>query len=304
MAGITAFFAALLVTAQAVAAGGDSFPCDKLGEESVRIFEGIGPAAEPAAAAPVRLKKGALIARERYPLVARWLTFDDLALATDGGKFPAVAFRAFRIEGKPSFCTSTVRENVFGPRQDGTFLLRCLVDEDGDGRFESSRAHGELVSYNMRTGKTGRPTGTVPPLRPLSKPVALVENEAARDPSPLFAPRIVSELRVRAIGPETLTLVAATQVVMSPGPDGGRVEGGGDEQVMTLPLREGSWTSPSGRTILLARQGKDWHARLSGAAPAPVRLLCGGSVVTTGTLFSIMTEGGMSVVRGPDAPPR
>ncbi len=303
MAGITSFFAAFLAAAQALA-GADSFPCEKLGEEGVRIFEGIGPAAEPVAIAPIRLKKGVLLARERYPLTTRWLTFDDLDFATDGGKFPALAFRAFRIGGKSSFCTSTFRENVFGPRQDGSFLLRCLVDEDGDGRFESSRAHGELVSYNMRTGKTGRPTGIVPPLRPLPKPVALVENEAATDPSPFFVPRIVSELRVRGVGPETLTLVAATEVAMTPGPGGGRVEGGGDEQVMILPLREGSWTSPSGRTILLSRTGKDWHARLSGAAPAPARLLCGGSVVGTGTLYSIMSEGGMSVVRGPDPTPR
>jgi hypothetical protein len=278
------------------------FPCEKLEEEGLRVFEGIGPAAEAPAPAPILLKKKALLLRTRHPLLTRWLTFDDAALATDGGKLPPLAFRAFRIAGKVTFCTSTRRESVFGPNaQDGNFLLRCLVDEDGDGRYESHRAHGELVSYNSRTGARGKPTGAVPPLRALPRPVRLVESDAVKDPNAAFAPRILSELRVAAITDSDLVLAASSQVVMLPDPVGGRFRGGEADRI-TVPLREGTWTSPAGQTLVLSRKGKAWYARPAPAA-VPGALLCGGSVVATGSAYSIMSEGGMSVIGRSSLPP-
>ena len=127
----------LLAVAQA-GPEGDSFPCETLGDaEGLRIFDGIGPA-EAAPAEPIRLKQGARLARLAFPLTARASTFDDPALATDGGTVPAMSFRSFLINGRPRLCTPTLRESVFGPlNADGDFLLRCLLDRDNDGRFES-----------------------------------------------------------------------------------------------------------------------------------------------------------------------
>jgi hypothetical protein len=289
--------AGLLSAAQAASVGG-GFPCEKLRDEGVRVFEGIGaPDAQPSA--PVRLKKKALLARQRYPLTTRWLTLDDQALASEGGKFPAVPFRAFRIDGKTIFCTSAHRDSLFGPRtQDGNFLLRCLIDQNGDGRFESFRAHGELVAFNSRTGKSGEPTGAVPGVRPLPKPLALVESPAAKDPNPGFTPRIFSELRVAGVTDQAVTLQSMSHVAMLPGSFGERFRGSEDQETWTVPLREGSWTSPSGQTILFSRKGKDWYAALAGGAAASgATLQCGGSVVAIGDKFTIMSEGGMSVVR-------
>ena len=292
--------AGLLSAAQATAVSGPGFPCERLQNEGFRIFESIGaPEAQPSA--PVRLKKKALLARERHPLTTRWLTVDDQALATEGGKFPAVPFRAFRIDGKPSFCTSVHRDSLFGPStQDGQFLLRCLIDQNGDGRFDSFRAHGELVSYNSRTGKSGEPTGVVPAVRPLPKPLALIESAAAKDPNPTFAPRIFSELRVQAMTDQAVTLESNSHVAMLPGSFGERFRGSEEAETITVPLREGSWTSPSGRTILFSRKGKDWYAAMAGGGASGAALQCGGSVVAIGDKFTIMSEAGMSVVRRAD----
>jgi len=307
MTGFDVWGAAMLAAAMAAQPAADqpgAFPCGSLGNEGYKIFEGIGAPAEPPTAAPVRLKKNALLAVERYPLETRWLTFDDAALASDGGKLPPIPFRAFRIDGSRAYCTSTWREAVFGPRnQDGNYLLRCLVDEDGDARFESFRAHGELVSYNMRSGKTGKPTGAVPPTRRLPKAVALVESAAVRDPNAAFAPRLVTELRVVKLTAQDVTLGLETQVAMLPGRSGERFRGAGDVQTMTVPLREGTWTSPAGTSIVLTRNGRDWFAAVAGRSGPPARLQCGGSVVDTGTMFTIMSEGGMSVVSRRNLPP-
>jgi hypothetical protein len=294
---IEIFLAGLMVVAQAAVASAGEFPCDKLADEGYRIFEGIG-GAEAGSAEPVRLKKKALLARDRHPLATRWLTLDDQALATDGAKLPSLSFRAYRIDNSTRFCTSTHRDGVFGPRtQHGQFLLRCLIDQDGDGRYESYRAHGELVSYNSRTGKTGAASGIVPQARALPKPVALTESASAKDPNPAFAPRIFSELRVVDITDQSVTLSSAAHVAMLPGSFGERFRGSEEEGTFTVPLREGNWTSPTGRTFQFSRKGKAWYAASSGPAPSPAKLQCGGSVVAIGDKFTIMSDGGMSVVR-------
>jgi hypothetical protein len=300
MFGLTLFLAGLAAAAQAADAG-DIFPCDKLGDGGFRIFEGIGPLAERKPAVPLRLKKGARFRRETYPLLTRWLTFDDQALATEAGKFPPMAFRAFRIDGERRYCTSMFRESVFGPRvADGNFHLRCLYDQDGDGRLDSYRAHGELVSYNMRTGKTGRPSGNTPPRRALPKPVTLIETGSTSDPNPAFAPRITEDLKVTKIGPGEVTLAAVAEV--STLPAGSGLRGVGKGRTMTVPLREGLWTSPDGRTLELSRKGSEWFALLGGEPRSTAGLQCGGSVVVTGTQFTILSEGGMSVIERRSVP--
>ncbi len=277
-----------------------SFPCDKLGDEGFRVFESIGSESQPAA--PAQVKRKALIARTVLPLSSRWLTLDDAALATDRGKLPAIAFRAYRIGGTLTYCTSTRRDALFGADDRSLhFLLRCLIDADGDDRYEAFKPHGELVPYNSRTGKTGTGTGIVPQARPLPKPVALIESSAAKDPNPAFAPRIVSELRVAAVSETELVLGATTQVSMLPGGSGERFRGSQDEARITVPLTEGEHALPDGRALRLARKGKGWTA-VSGRAARIADLQCGGSVVAIGDRYTIMSDGGMSVISAANLP--
>lgn len=294
---------AVAMAAQSTGAATADFPCERLGDDGYRIFEGIGAPAGAQAPAAVRLRKGAVLAAERYPLQSRLLTFDDSALATDGGKVPALPFRAYRIDGKPTFCTSSWRETIFGSRdRDGNYMLRCLFDEDGDGRYERFRAYGELVSYNMRTGKRGQPSGSEPTRHDLPKAVALIESESVRDPNAAFAPRIVSEIRVGKVTANEVTLRFISHVATLPGRSGEIFRGASEPETVTIPLREGNWSSPAGRSIALSRKGRDWYATAAPASGSTARLLCGGSVVDTGTSFTIMSDGGMSVI-GKDIPP-
>jgi len=295
---------AAAMTAQSTAAATMDFPCERLGDEGYRIFEGIGAPTEPQAPAAVRLRKGALLAAERYPLQSPLFTFDDGALATDGGTVPALPFRTYRIAGKPAFCTSTWRETIFGPKdRDGNYMLRCLFDEDGDGRYERFRAYGELVSYSMRTGKRGQPSGSVPTRHDLPRAVALIESASVRDPNAAFAPRIVSEIRVGKVTANEVILRFISRVATLPGRSGEIFRGASEAETVTVPLREGNWISPAGRSIALARKGTDWYATVAPASTSTALLLCGGSVIDTGTSFTIMSDGGMSVIGKGNPPP-
>ena len=287
--------AALLALATPAAAQVASFPCEQLGDSGTRVFDAVGPAAAPRSSAPVRLRKNALLARERFPLEAASFTFDDAALATDGGTLPALSFGAYRIGGALRFCSQESRDGVFGPRnRDGMYMMRCLVDSDGDGRFEGFRAHGELVPIS-RSGKTGAPTGIVPPLHPLPRPVALVRSAAAPDAQLRDAPRLVVETRVSGLTATAATVRTRAQVMIYPGQSDERI-GADYESVAAIPLREGRFELGFGRTILLARNGKSWQALLGGSTSAPAELQCGGSVVAVGSTFTILRDGGMSVL--------
>lgn len=303
MRGYELIAATMLAAAQPAGEPAASFPCDKLPEGAL-LFEGVGAPTGPAATAAVALKKGARLTRHTYPLATRWMTLDDNVLATDGGKFPPIYFRPVWAEGQRRLCTSTVRDNVFGtPRSDGTYLLRCLVDQDGDGRFESSRAFLELVSYNLRTGKTGKPSGGIAPTRPLPKPVGLVEGGAGGERGPAWTPRVVEDLRVIEMTEAEVTLASRGFVQRGAGA-GGSLSGKGVGETFTLPLREGRWSGPDGLELVLSRKGKAWLASPAGSPRSGARLQCGGGAVQTGDEITLMTEASMNVLSSRPVPPR
>lgn len=274
-----------------------SFPCDDLGSGGYRVFEGLGPPAPARASGPVRLRRNAVLASEQRLLEVRWLTLDDSNLATGGGALPPVPFRAYTIDGQRRYCTTTVREELFGPAVGpGRFLLRCLTDADDDGRYEGFQAHGELVRINARSGRAGLPTGATPPTGTLARSVRLIEAPEVRDPDPGYAPRVRAELRVARVNATEVTLRHINQVDMYPANLPRYLRDAGDFRTLTLPLREGAWTAPDGWTILLERDGRQWQATVSDSWGAQASLQCGGSVVDTGTHYVVMGDGGMAIL--------
>jgi len=277
----------------AAAAQAVDFPCARLNDGGTRIYEAIGPRIAAKSASPVRLKRNAVLADDRHDLQTRWRTPDDTALSTDGGTARPLAFRTYRIANMSTPCTSMSRDTLFGPRnRDGSYALRCLFDTDGDGLFDAFRAHGELVSYNSRTGAIGKAAVTAPPTRPLPKPMRLADG--GTDPSPDFAPKVLSRIRVGKLTKDSAELIFASGVTAGPEIFGGLLGRPGGQSVQ-MPLREGDWTGPHGARLTLTRKGGDWYASVPDGYGVPPRLQCGGSVVEVGDSFTVMTDGGMSM---------
>jgi hypothetical protein len=301
LAGAAALAAAL--SAQAAAQPPvPASPCERAAdpERAYQIHEALGPAGATRAAAPVRLKRGAVIARETRPFAVRWMTLDDAALATANGTRPAIAFRAYRIAGAQAFCTTAVRDDLFaadtGP---GRFLLRCLEDRDGDGRYESYRPNTELVAYNMRRGRIGAPSGAAPVSAPLPRPVRLVEG--GQDVNAGMAPRVEAELRVVAIGPGEVTIRSSNSVAALPRALARMLRSDAGGTTFAVPLAEGTWTSPEGWTLSLARSGRNWAASAGGSWGARAAFLCGGTVVDTGSSYAVLGDGGYAIFAKPPA---
>jgi hypothetical protein len=71
-----------------------------------------------------------------------------------------------------------------------------------------------------------------------------------------------------------------------------------------MPLREGRWSEPDGRELVLSRKGKNWLATPAGSPRSEARLHCGGGVVQTGDHITLMTEASMNVLTSRPVPPR
>jgi hypothetical protein len=213
-----------------------------------------------------------------------------------------MSFRSFLINGRPRLCTTTLRESVFGPpNADGDFLLRCLLDRDNDGRFESFLAYADTVRFNRFTRRVEEPSNSFAQVRLLPKAVGLIEHRP-QDRKTDLIPRVIEDVRIAGITADRMTLAARAWVAMGPGSD--RALGsGGKGPTLDVPLREGIWTSPGGARLQLSRKGKDWFALALAPGRSSARLQCGGAVVATGTDYTIMSETGMSVVTEP-RPPR
>jgi hypothetical protein len=277
-------------------------PCELTSapDGAFQIHEALGPASDVRRAEPVRLRRGAVIARETRPFAVRWMTLDDPALATANGTQPAIAFRAYRIAGAEAYCTTARRDELFaGETGPGRFLLRCLEDRDGDGRYESYRPHTELVAYSMRGGRIGTPTGAVPFSAPLPRPIRLVEG--GQDVNALMAPRVEAELRVVAVGPSEMTVRSSNSVATLPRAVARMLRSESGGTTYAVPLAEGTWTSPEGWTLALARSGRNWTVAAGPSWGARASFLCGGTVVDTGSSYAVLGGGGHAFFEKPPA---
>lgn len=290
---------AVLAAAAAIPASID-FPCDKLADP-VELFDGIeeNPAPSPGA---VEVKRKAILFERRQRLVAPAFTPSDAALANSGGRNAApVLFRNHRSGAGTMFCTQTSSEALFGADDAKLpFLLRCLVDKDGDGAFESFVPKVQLVSFNMRTGRPADPTGEAPALLPLPRPVTLVPAAAPAHPDPFWNADVLTQISVASVHGSDVELRFSGSVVRGPADLAGGMRGA--ESMIDLPMTDGAEVPLLGTRIRFARRDGKWMATVLDGFGRPPRLICSGAVIEAGDSFTILTPGGQASYARTDLP--
>jgi hypothetical protein len=225
-----------------------------------------------------------------------WFTVSDAALATDGGTKAPVEFRPFLIQGVRQYCSEMARDNIFGTwAGPDSYLVRCLIDRDGDGRYDAFHRYGELVPYNRGSGKVGDPSGQPVYNRPLVAPIELIQLTL-----PLKSyrrPIVLTRLKVAAVSPSSMTLRLSAKI--GNGPDDEKFPSyhaeRGPEQV--VPLQEGP-VPVHGYEISLRREGKGWVATTRAMNELPVKLLCSGGVIEAAGNYSLFHAGGSVTLDG------
>jgi len=269
-------------------AQGVPFPCAELDRGEPRIFSDLAPNSAESVDMPVAVRRGAILARQERLFLSEWMTVADTALATASGTTSPILFRPYRIAGAKRFCTMTQRDDIFGPPPAaGNYLLKCLVDADGDGQFEAFRRHGELVSYNLRTGERGSPSGIVQQDQPLQVPFALVPTSMPKTPMMGFEPRLQSRLDIIKMDKAEITLRWRTQVSTEPGK--AKFRGGGFEERHVMPLQDGARAALGEYTVELHQTGRKWTATASPDEQQAEYRVCDGSVLQAGGLFWIVS---------------
>jgi hypothetical protein len=270
--------------------------CAELSRGEPYIFSGIVPRASVNTAAPVPIKKGAALLIAIYDLKNEWLTVSDVALATDDGTKAPVEFRPFLIQGVRQYCSGMARDKIFGtwPGPDN-YLVRCLIDRDGDGRYEAFHRYGELVPYNRGSGKVGDPSGQTVHDRPLVAPIELIQ---LTNPLKTYRrPIVLTRLSVAAVSPSDMTLRLSAKIGI--GPDDEKFPSyhaeRGPEQV--VPLQEGTFPV-HGHEISLRREGKGWVATTRAMNAPPVTLLCSGGIIEAAGNYSLFHAGGSVTLDG------
>ena len=270
--------------------------CAELSRGEPYIFSSIVPRVPANTATPVPIRKGAALLIAIYDLKNEWFTVADTALATDGGTKAPVEFRPILIHGTRQYCSEMARDKIFGtwPGPDN-YLVRCLIDRDGDGRYEAFHRYGELVPYNMRSGKVGDPSGQTVHDRPLVAPIELIPltNPVKSSRQPI----VLTRLTVTAVSPSDMTLRLSAKI--GDGPDDGKFPGydaeRGPEQV--VPLQEGSFPV-HGYEISLRRDGKGWAAITLPLNEPPVALSCSGGIIEAASNYSLFHAGGSVTLDG------
>ncbi len=291
---------AALAAAAAAPASGD-FPCDKIGGV-VELFDGFEEGSAPSPGA-VEVRKKAILFERRQGLVASSFTLSDAALANSGGTSAApVLFRKYRSGAETLFCTGTRSEALFGAGDAKIqFMLRCLVDKDGDGAFESFVHKGQLVPYNMRTGRTSAPTGEAPRFLPLPRPVTLVPAPAPARPDPFSSAEVLTRISVARVDGDKVELRFSGGVGRGPSSLADRMIGGA-ETIIAVPMTDGAEVPMLGTRIRFARRDGKWTAAVLDGFGRPPRLLCSGAVIEAGDTFTIMTPGGQASYARADLP--
>ena len=249
------------------------------------------PVERIAAGTPVVLAPGAVLAAESMQIATRmWRSNEPIGLPAYRFIYPAgtrvTALMSPRGEER---CLRDARPpSERGPG--GREVIPCLVDADGDGRFEAA----DIASTNMIMPHDGtrpqfRPTRRIP----LAAPVTLVE-----DPQgvAISRQRLHRRLRLVSAGADRIEVVAEHGLQSTPGSIEYPVGGGMPARVAprpfewrtagarrTVALAAGASERIGGVTFRFARAaGGGWTATpLDPAFPEWIEHRCGGTSVTT-----------------------
>lgn len=271
--------------------------CAKFSRSEPQIFSGAVLRNTTLTSTPISMKKGAVLLTETYDLKTDWLTVSDANLSTEGGTRTPIEFRLFLINGVRQYCAEMARDNIFGtwPGPDNYFL-RCLVDKNGDGKYEAFHRYGELVPYNMRSGKAGPPSGETVQDRPLAVPVTLIP--LASVPTALSKPVALIQVSISGLTATEARFRLAAKMGDGPDDEKFRSYDGGKGIEQTVALQDGSSFQFNGYVITLHQDRSKWGATTQPAAGPSVKLLCSGSIVEAAGDYSLFFAGGRTTLDG------
>ncbi|MEH3123499.1 MAG: hypothetical protein PGN16_16270 [Sphingomonas phyllosphaerae] len=280
----------------ALPAGGlaqQAFPCAILGKTEARIFEGFEPASEPKGnLKPIKVRKGAVLGEEKRAIRTGWMMIDPPSSSTKSSLSP-MAFAPYMIGSQTHLCTSMFRSEVFGQTEDqNNYLLRCVLDADKDGRYDHFHRYAELVSTNLRTGKSEKGKGVEQSDNALPQAFRLVTlADGAAIPNAAFEPRVVQRLAIQMVSKDEMIVGLASDVSILPDAfDARRNEAA---QRITIPLRDGAEGKIGGWEVTVQQAGGGWTATAH-ANPSipPATFTCDGAVVVTGDAYTVVGPGG------------
>lgn len=279
------------------------FPCDKLTGEH-RIVAAIGPALSPATRSAVKVKKKAVVANQERPLLWHWSKPEGAIGSVVPYQKPQLFFRRYLIDGNVQNCAEGRRDDVFGANDAAQqYLLRCLVDADGDGRFEAYRRHVELVRMDERTMKPGPSLGVEQSDESLVQPFRLVPATEAKAFNSAFELRIRSVIGVKEVRKDTVVLQSHSRVDTFPRDLGDRSSNPPNSPTVELPLQHGLDTLVDGTRIVIAGSSGKWTVSAPDGFGETAQLICDGRVVETSAGFAILHAGAMTILQKGGAEP-
>jgi|GEM_PF-6487079 len=293
--------AAAVAAVAGIAVPAEDFPCDTLSNGTLEVYDRIEESAAPVLGA-VDVRKKAILFERRQALIAQLYTLADNSLATGADAARPILFRKYRSGADISFCAQTRNEALFGAGDiKMQFMLRCLIDRDGDGAYESFVHKAQLVPYNMRTGRTSAPTQEAPGILSLPRPVTLVPTASPARTDPFSNAEILTRISVGRVDNANVEIRFSGGVRRGPASLADRLMG--TETIVAVPMTESEVTVLGTRIRFVRGSGK-WTAAVVDGFGRPPRLQCQGAVIETGDTFTIMTPGGQQTVARADLRPR
>lgn len=286
-----------LVAAPVVAE--EPFTCKEVSSRDLRVYRSLGLPVNKVQTASVKVKKGAVIVDEERAFLADWFKPEGGVGGVIPYKQPQIVFSLYLIDGQERVCSTQRHEDVFGSGEEKPqYLLRCLQDADGDGRFDTFHRHGELVSYNPYSGKTGTATGTPQVDHPLVQPLKLVTTEDPAVATARFAPILRSVVQILDVTKNSLTLRATSQVAgMAFDPKRRPVDDQIPSTEIEVPLNDGAEVLIGPTRVHIARTSSGWEVSAPDGFVNEAKLICGGTVLETPQTFTIFQGGGFGVLR-------
>jgi len=249
------------------------------------IFGPPRPADRIAAGTAVAAVPGAILARESLDIAQlTWLTSAPMPLPGFRFTYPAKArVTALRSPRGVERCLRDARR--YGTGVGGRQIIPCLIDSDGDGRFEAA----DIVPTNVIIPYEGtRPQFRVMRRVELPAPVALEEDPEGLDHSRY---RVHRRLRILSAAADSVTIVAehvqasSETVPQEPPPEGTAPKPGAIAfQRVGAPRRvalaDGATETIGGIRFRIARSPAGWSLTpLDPAFPSWIAYSCAGSTV-------------------------
>jgi hypothetical protein len=249
------------------------------------------PVERIAAGTPVALAPGAILAAEAMQIATRmWRSNEPITLPAYRFTYPAgTRVTALMSRRGVERCLRDALP-LTGRGPGGRDVVPCLVDADGDGRFETAEiATTNMIIPYVDTRPQFRPTRRLP----LAAPVTLTEDPEGVDRS---RQRIHRRLRITSAGADRIEVVTEQALQVTRASISYPVGGGAPERVpadaikwqttgarRTVALAAGASERIGGVTFRFDRTaGGGWTATpLDAGFPQWIEHLCGGTNLTT-----------------------